>query len=336
MNKIYIDKDLMMMKKILKENIFYIIAIILVYIISNYRLPYYVSAPGGIININDRIEYSELKEYKGSLNMLYVTQYEATIPIYLMSYIMEDWDLEPIEENQIANENHEEIDKRNKIMLDNSINNAIYVGYKAANKEIKISSKKHLIFAVISDAKLKIGDEILQINDQDIDDFNMIKDIIQSNNIGDVLKFNIKRDGKIKEVDVEIKDIDGEKGIGIMVMTNYEYDTNPKIELKFRQSESGSSGGMMMALSIYSAISDNDILKGKNIAGTGTIDIEGNVGPIGGIKYKIMGAVKNNMDVILVPSDNYKEALEVVKEKDYDIELVEVKHFNDAISYLTK
>ena len=90
----------------------------------------------------------------------------------------------------------------------------------------------------------------------------------------------------------------------------------------------------MMSLSIYSAISGEDILKGRNIAGTGTIDIEGNVGEIGGIKYKVMGAVKNKMDIILVPSANYKEAMKVKKEKNYKIKIVEVKTFQDAIKYL--
>ena len=89
-----------------------------------------------------------------------------------------------------------------------------------------------------------------------------------------------------------------------------------------------------MSLSIYSAISGEDILKGRNIAGTGTIDIEGNVGEIGGIKYKVMGAVKNKMDIILVPSANYKEAMKVKKEKKYKIKIVEVKTFQDAIKYL--
>ena len=64
--------------------------------------------------------------------------------------------------------------------------------------------------------------------------------------------------------------------------------------------------------------------------------MNGNVGEIGGIKYKIMGAVKNNMDVVLVPSANYKEALQVKKEKKYKIKIVEVKTFNDAIEYLKK
>lgn len=318
------------------ENKFYLLTLVIVIFISNYRLPYYISAPGGIIDISDRIEYSQLEEYDGSLNMLYVTQYEATIPLYLTAKVLEDWDLESIKENQISNENHAEIDKRNKIMLNNSINNAIYVAYNASNKKIEVKDKKLLVVGTLSDMELKIGDEILEINNKKIDDFDIIKEIITESNIGDMLEFKIKRDEEIKTFNLEVKEMEDSKGIGVVIMTNYEYEVDPKIELKFKRSESGSSGGMMMALSIYSAISGEDLLKGRNIAGTGTIDVDGNVGEIDGIKYKIMGAYKNNMDVVLVPSANYKEALEVVKKKKYDMEVVEVKTFNDAIEYLSK
>ena len=268
--------------------------------------------------------------------MLYVTQYEATIPLYLTAKVLDDWDLESIKENQISNENHAEIDKRNKIMLDNSINNAIYVAYNASNKKIDVKDKKLLVVGTLSDMELKIGDEILEVNNRKVDDFNIIKEIITESNIGDMLEFKIKRDEDIKVFNLEVKEMEDSKGIGVVIITNYEYEIDPKIELKFKRSESGSSGGMMMALSIYSAISGEDLLKGRNIAGTGTIDVDGNVGEIDGIKYKIMGAYKNNMDVVLVPSANYKEALEVVKKKKYDMEVVEVKTFNDAIEYLSK
>ena len=321
--------------KFWKENKFYLLALLLVWIISNYRLPYYVATPGGIINIDDRIVYEDKKEYDGSLNMLYVTQYEATVPIYLMSYIMSDWDLESIHENQInEEEDYKEIDKRNKIMLENSINNARYVAYTASGKSIEVKNKKNLVVATLVDNGLKIGDEIISANDKSISTLEELKEIITSKEIDDTLFLKIKRDNKELDIDVLVQDIEGAKGIGIVVMTNYEYETDPEIELKFKKSESGSSGGLMMALSIYATISEEDVLKGRNIAGTGTIDIDGNVGPIDGIKYKIMGAVKNKMDVVLVPSDNYEEALKVVKDKKYDIELVEVKTFNDAIEYL--
>ena len=317
-----------------KENRFYLLFLLIIVVISNYRLPYYVSAPGGIIDISDRIEMDERVEYDGSLNMLYVTQYEATVPLYLMSFILKDWDLESIKDNQISNENHKEIDIRNKIMLNNSVNNAIYVAYTASGKDIKVKNNRTFIVGTLSDMDLKIGDEVISVNDKKIDDFNVLKNVIDSSKIGDNLEFKVIRDNKEKEVTVEVKEIDDAKALGIVITNNFDYEIDPKIELKFNKSESGSSGGLMMALSIYSAISGEDLLKGRDIAGTGTIDINGNVGEIGGIKYKIIGAVNNGMDVVLVPSNNYEEAKKVVSENDYDIEIVEISTFNDAIEYL--
>lgn len=78
----------------------------------------------------------------------------------------------------------------------------------------------------------------------------------------------------------------------MVVVTDYDYDLDPAITLKFKQSESGSSGGMMLTLSIYENITSEDLIKGKSIAGTGTIEKDGTIGEIGGVKYKIIGASK--------------------------------------------
>ena len=58
----------------------------------------------------------------------------------------------------------------------------------------------------------------------------------------------------------------------------------------------------MLTLTIYNAISGEDLIKGRNIAGTGTINLDGTVGEIDGVKYKIMGANNSNMDIVFVPS----------------------------------
>ena len=118
------------------------------------------------------------------------------------------------------------------------------------------------------------------------------------------------------------------------MITNYEYELDPKIKINFKESEGGSSGGVMMAVSIYNAITEEDITKGLNISGTGTIDINGNVGEIDGVKYKIMGAVKNNMDIVFVPPGNYEEAINTKKENNKDIEIISVETFDDVINYL--
>lgn len=323
-------------KTILKEDKFYIIALAILILIFNIRLPFYVNAPGGTININNRIEYQDKKEYKGSLNMLYVTEYVASIPFYLLSHIIPDWDLESIKENQVSStESVEEINKRNKILLENSINNATYVAYKSANKKIEITKTKYVVVAVTKENGLKIGDEILEVEGKKVSSLEMIKQTIEEKNVGDEINLKIKRNNKEQEVVAKIEKEENKKALGVMIVTNYNLKPEKEVKLKFKQSESGSSGGLMMSLSIYSAISDKDILKGRNIAGTGTIDMNGNVGEIGGIKYKIMGAVKNKMDVVLVPSANYEEAIKVKEAKNYKIKIVKVDTFMDAIDYLT-
>lgn len=322
------------MKKWLQENKFYLITILIVAALFNIKLPYYIDTPGGTININDRIEYADQVEYDGSLNMLYVTEYVATIPTYLLSFIIKDWDLQDLSTSQISNESPEEINIRNRIMLTNSINTAKYVAYKEVGEEITIKDRHNMIIATTKDNSLKIGDEILAVNNISISDINDIKEIIDSYNIGDYLEIKLKRNKQTITKKIKITGDTNKKEIGIVVITNYEYNTPKEIEINFKASESGSSGGLMMTLSIYNALSSEDILKGRNIAGTGTIDANGNVGEIAGIKYKIIGAHNNNMDVVLVPEANYEEAKQVVEEKNYDLKIVKIKTFKEAVTYL--
>ena len=89
-----------------------------------------------------------------------------------------------------------------------------------------------------------------------------------------------------------------------------------------------------MTLSIYNKLTEEDITKGRKIVGTGTIDEEGNVGEIGGVKYKIMGAVSAKADLFLVPVGNYEEAVSFAKEKGYDIPIIPVATFDEALQAL--
>lgn len=323
-------------KKFVVENWWFLLSIVVVIFLFNYHLPYYINMPGGTININDRIECDSCSDINGSLNMLYVSEYEATIATYLMSYIMPNWDLEEISTQQISDETQEEIYDRNRLMLDNSIDNAIYVAYKESGKDIDISDKRNVVIATTISNGLKIGDEILEIDGNKIEDINEIKDIINDSEVGAKLKFKIIRDDEEEEVEVEVREEDSVKMIGAVIVLDLDYKLDPDIDLKFKASESGSSGGMMLALSIYSKISGEDLVRDRNIAGTGTIDMVGNVGEIDGIKYKIMGAYKDNIDIVLVPSANYKEAVKVKKKYDYDMEIVKVDTFSDVIEYLKK
>lgn len=325
-------------KEFIKENLVFLIVIITTSIIFNIPVPYYISAPGGVIDIENRITVNDKEIDKdGSLNMLYVTEYNGTVGSYLFAKVLKNWDINKIEEKQIVDtETLEQISTRNKLLLKQSIQSATLVGFNSAGKEVKINNKEHIVLVNLKDNDLKIGDTVLKVEDIEIENITDIKNILEEKEENDKVKLLIKRNKKELEIEIPVSIENNQKILGVVLYTYLDYELNPNIELKFKDSESGSSGGLMMALSIYNAISDEDIIKGRDIAGTGTIDSDGNVGKIDGIKYKIIGAYKNKMDIVLVPKDNYEEAKKINEENNYNLKLVKVEKFEDAIEYLKK
>ena len=65
-----------------------------------------------------------------------------------------------------------------------------------------------------------------------------------------------------------------------------------------------------------------------------TIDNEGNIGLIDGVKYKLKGAVSKKADIFFVCKDNLEEALKEKEEHNYKIDIVEVNTLEEAVRYL--
>lgn len=318
-------------KEFLKNNIKYILTLIIVGVVVNFPLPYYISAPGGTIDITNRIDIDGGYTSKGSLNLLYVSEYRGNVMTYLMGLVLPNYDIEKQEERQISNESAEDIYERNRVMLESSIDNATILAYRYANKDVNIKGYNNVVLVNYNDNDLKIGDNIISIDGVNVSNILDIKNELDKKEANSTISVGVRRDSK--ELTLKI-DLDKDKKMGIIVQTDYEYDLDPDIDIKFKTSESGASGGLMLALSIYNAITEEDITKGLKIAGTGTIDIEGNVGEIGGVKYKIMGAVRNKMDLVFVPANNYDEAIKVKKDNNYDIDIIKVNTFKEALDYL--
>lgn len=326
-NKVYVGS-----KNFIKENYKFILSIILMYLVLSFPLPYYIYNGGGIINIEDRIVVEDSSK-KQNLNMCYVNQLRGNIATFLMSYIIPGWDLEKI--------NNEEYDfdeelYRNKILLEESINNATINAFKVSNKEYSITSEKVYVSYILDGANttLKVGDQILKVNDNIIHSMQEYKDIVNNSAIGTKFEIEVLAQDKKEIRSAEVKNIEGQKLTGISVTLNYSIKTDPKVAIKFKGNEAGPSGGLILSLGIYEKINDITLYRGKKICGTGTIDMEGNIGEIGGVKYKLKGAVKNNCDIFLAPSANFKEVKKEKKNNKYDIEIYEAKTLEETINYL--
>ena len=322
------------MKKILKENFKFILLMIILVSLFYIKLPYYIMAPGGTIDITDRVVMDDYqKKEEGSLNMLYVSEYDATPITYIVAKLR-DWDTHSKEDRKISNESEKEVRERNKIMRDTSLDIATLVAYQEAGKRIEVKDKKNVVAATTEDNNLKVGDIILEVDGRKQDSVDEIRSLINTKEENDTITLKILRDNKEMKVESKVSIENNTKIIGVVIITEYDYETDPKIDIKFKDSESGSSGGLMLTLTIYSAISGEDLLKGRNIVGTGTISTDGTVGEIDGVKYKIMGAAQNNIDIVLVPSANYEEAIKTKNKYNYDLEIVKVDTFKEAVDYL--
>lgn len=327
-------------KEFVIEEYKFLICMLVFYIVCTFPVNYYIVVGGGVSDVSERIVVENATKSKGSFNLSYVTELKGSVMTYLLSYVFPTWDRESMSDYKYSeSETYEDIAFRGELDLESTNGSAIKNAYRLAGKEYKETSSKIYVIATYDgyDTEFKIRDELLSVDGNTFETMNEYSMYVQKFNHGDLVNVLVKRDGKEKEIKCKIYDEKGRKMFGVALQIVRKYETDPKIEIKFRPTEAGPSGGLMTTLEIYDLLVKEDITKGLVIAGTGTIDDNGNVGEIGGVKYKVLGAEDGKADVFLVPAgDNYKEALKVKKERNLKIKIIEVKTLEDAIEKLSK
>ena len=309
--------------KFLKNNITKLLIIIFLLVLFNFKLPYYIEKPGDLKNLNHKIIVENEYESKGTLNLTYVLQKDATIFNYIGSLFEKNSKLIKKEKN--VEENIQNLNKQSILSLKNSYNTACYVANKKNNNKDILNNFNYYISNVENiNTNLEIGDKIISIDGYKIEQIEQIKEIIGNYESSIEIEIIVNENEK-KFIKLE----NGKLGISVIKI----YDCK-NVKFDFKNNESGGSGGLMIALSIYDKLIKTDLTGGKKIAGTGTIDIKGNIGDISGVSYKLIGAAKNKADIFFVPKENYNEALVTKNENKLNIEIVEVNTFDDALNYL--
>lgn len=324
------------LKKIIQENLGYIIFTIGIITLFWIDTPYVIYTPGSFIDLSDRITVDNTKEeINGTLGMAYVSVVKASPFFVGLSYLNKNWDLVNKDQIKYDDESIKDANEREKLSMEESISNAKLAAFKEAGKPSTITNTRHVITYLDSgDTELKLFDEIKRVEGKDISDIESIKKIVATKEVGDYLTLEVVRKDNLISVKSVVYEEDGRKLIGVSLTNVNEVTTEPQIKLQAKTNESGPSGGLMMSLSIYDAISPLDLAKGRKIIGTGTIAPDGTVGAIGGVKYKLIGAVKNKADIFLVPKDNYEEAKKVAKDYKFNIRIISVSSLKEAIKEL--
>jgi len=319
-----------------------------------YPMPYEVYLPGGVDSAQEFVEFENAYPSSGSFNSAYVSVITKPSPF---QYTLAKLNKKAVISAKMSDEQRKipinEILKKDNLMKISSIHNALILAYETSGNTLSYTSNGVVIIDRIIDTpayeSLEVGDIITKINHEDIEDYLEAFDIISSIGCNEPFYLTIYRDNKEVTLNIEKEEREN-KGciLGLSqydTYTNYIFDStksNPKFNL-IDTSGYGPSAGLIQTLSIYNMLTPIDITYGLKIAGTGTIDINGNVGIIGGVEHKVFGACKANVDIFFAPDfdygengayNNYRDAIKARDIMKSDMIIVPVKTFDDAINYL--
>jgi PDZ domain-containing protein len=177
---------------------------------------------------------------------------------------------------------------------------------------------------------LKAGDVLNEVNGTAVSSPTKLTELVRAKPAGTTLRVDYTRDGKAATAQITTKatTTDTTPRLGIEIGKKQPSPFTVKIDL---DKIGGPSAGLMFTLGILDKLQPADLTGGKIIAGTGTIDDGGNVGPIGGIPQKMVGAKNAGARLFLVPKDNCAEAL---KNAVPGLPMAEVATVDDALTAL--
>lgn len=183
-------------------------------------------------------------------------------------------------------------------------------------------------FAVVG--VLAIGDVITEVDGTNVTSPQKLSEMVRAKPAGTDRQVTYRRGGEARTVVLKTgKDADGNTRLGISVEPRQPHPFTLEIQL---DRIGGPSAGLMFALGIIDTIQPEDLTGGAVIAGTGTIDDDGLVGPIGGISQKLVAAKAAGAKVFLTPADNCADA---VANAQPGLKLVKVGSLREALDALT-
>jgi Lon-like protease len=317
------------------------------------ELPYYVTHPGDARDLSPFIQIENGYDSDGSFMLTTVLVGKANLVNYVWAKVSDYRDLHSIEEIRRNDESDEEYHTRQMHYMESSKEAAIILAFKQANKKIEIKEDGIIVLSLLEGmpaAKvLQVGDKIIAINNNRISNQQSLDAALEGKEKGAELDLKIIRHNKEKNVAIKVAPFPPQYqtgtnervGIGISHKVDRQLQTTPTIKID-SEGIGGPSAGLMFTLAIYNQLMEEDYTRGYKIAGTGTISVDGSVGPIGGIKQKVVAADNAGAQIFFAPNEggandsNYNDAMVVAKEIGTDMKIVPVDTFEDALQYLEK
>lgn len=283
-------------------------------------VPYVVESPGPTFNTLGKdqgtpvIQVSGHQTYPAAGSLDLTTVYvnggpNGPINIFeaYRAWLDKERSVVPEEELYPAGTSEKEVQEQNTLAMSSSQENATAAALGLEN----IPFQERLLVAGFSNGspskgKLQPGDTFRSVNGKPVAGLESIQQELAAGN-GAPVTVAVERNGsEVTETITPVKSDQGRYLLGVQLQYKYNFPFDVKISL---ENVGGPSAGMMFALGIVDTITPGDLTGGKHFAGTGTIDADGHVGPIGGIAQKLVGARNAGASVFLAPAGNCNEVV---------------------------
>ncbi len=312
---------------------------------SRSAVPYVTFAPGPTVNVlgtydqEQIITVSRRETYrdKGALRLVTVIPSGPETKINILqlvtAWLDPDRAVYPYDAIYPNTATKQSVRQESSVQMVSSQDNAV----AAALGALDISYGSAVKVAAVTkdgpaDGKLEVGDLVLAVDGTKVSTLEQLTGLIRPLPVGTEITLQVRRDGRELEKTLRTTsapDGGGASAVLVSIAPSYEFPFD--VDLNISQNIGGPSGGLMFAMGIYDVLTPGSLTDGKVIAGTGEIDAAGNVGQIGGIQQKLVGAQDDGARLFLVPAENCAEALEGHYDKD-KMRLVKVNTLEEAIT----
>jgi PDZ domain-containing protein len=318
----------------------------LVLVVAVARVPYVALAPGPTFNtlgVDDKgqpvISVSGHKVYEdnGHLNMTTISVITPlTLAQALRGWFRHDEAVVPRDVIYPPDQSPDQVRKQDEADFKQSQSSAT----TAALRYLGVPGTIHVVVSKVTAGSpaaglINVGDEIVKADGKPVTDSKSLRQLIGTRQPGQPVVLTVVRAGRNVDVTVgtaKTTDRNGTVRPVVGVELNEQTDYPVKITISLGDI-GGPSAGLMFALGIIDKLEPGSLTQGRFIAGTGTIDNDGVVGPIGGIQEKLIGARSRGATVFLVPAANCAEAL---SSPPAGLRLIRVESLRGALGELSK
>jgi PDZ domain-containing protein len=266
---------------------------------------------------------------KGQLRLMTVgVHLDLTLLQAIRGWLADDYAVVPRDLVVPPNETQQQVDQQNAEDFKQSQSSAETVALRKLGYPVQVSIAE-ITAKAPADGVLQAGDVITSVDGTAVTSAQKLGDLIRAKPAGTSFTIAYTRGSDAKQATLaSAKDNDGTPRIGVRVEQKQPHPFDLSIQL---DRIGGPSAGLMFALGIFDKLTPEDLTGGRVIAGTGTIDDEGNVGQIGGIAQKLVAAKQSKATIFLTPTKNCAEA---VANAQPGMKLVEVATFDEALQAL--